>query len=386
MWLARKRRSWQMLLPHIGLLPAGTYWARNSITRASASASDTSLALTRSIRPLLPWVPLFQLSMPSSTASVWWMANTGPSTRMASVGSVTTTAISMMRSLSGFRPVISRSIHTRFCSLLRSAGVSGVTVVASLMVFPSGSTRHCPATYTAGHDRLDLRRQRHRAVLCLPARLHPGQLLAHGAADPPRGVAPRPRARALRRPHRPGRPPQGRRLHHRQGALFAAGRGLQRGAAAGLDPAGRAGRAERRGARRPAAALGRAGLPAGAVRRLRPDQQPAGPAPGLVAHLPPRAAPRLQPHHPWPVAVGPCQGPAAVGRHRPAPAGGGAVGDGRLGRLVLAVGLVPVDGLRAADAAGLPGVDRPAVQPVQAPGRRRPGRACAGPDAALGLR
>ena len=53
---------------------------------------------TRSIRPLLPWVPLFQASMPSSTASLWWMANTGPSTRTVSSGSVTTTAISMMRS------------------------------------------------------------------------------------------------------------------------------------------------------------------------------------------------------------------------------------------------------------------------------------------------
>jgi hypothetical protein len=55
--------------------------------------------------------------MPSSTASLWWMANTGPSTRTVSCGSVTTTAISMMRSVSGSRPVISRSIQIRFWSL-----------------------------------------------------------------------------------------------------------------------------------------------------------------------------------------------------------------------------------------------------------------------------
>ena len=60
MVLARKRRSWQMLLPHIGDLPLGTYCFRNSITSASACASSTVDAFTRSIRPLRPCVPLFQ--------------------------------------------------------------------------------------------------------------------------------------------------------------------------------------------------------------------------------------------------------------------------------------------------------------------------------------
>src|SRR5450432_3912895 len=44
------------------------------------------------------------------------MANTGPSTCFVSCGSVTITAISMMRSRSGKSPVISRSIQIRFAS------------------------------------------------------------------------------------------------------------------------------------------------------------------------------------------------------------------------------------------------------------------------------
>ena len=99
--LARKRRSWQIELPHIGLLPAGTYCLSHSTTLASASPSVTVEALTRSISPLLPCVPLFQASIASSVASLWWIANTGPAMRTASSGSVTTTAISMMRSRSG---------------------------------------------------------------------------------------------------------------------------------------------------------------------------------------------------------------------------------------------------------------------------------------------
>ena len=113
-----------MLLPHIGDLPRGTYFFKNSITWASAWASSMVDALTRSIRPLRPWVPLFHASIASSAASLWCTAKTGPSTRRPSCGSVTTTAISMMRSVSGTSPVISRSIQTRFWSLAASG--SGV--------------------------------------------------------------------------------------------------------------------------------------------------------------------------------------------------------------------------------------------------------------------
>ena len=70
-----------MVLPHIGLLPSGTYCARKSIICASAAASSTVDALTLSIRPLRPCVPLFQASIASSTASLWWITSTGPSMR-----------------------------------------------------------------------------------------------------------------------------------------------------------------------------------------------------------------------------------------------------------------------------------------------------------------
>src|SRR5687768_13067773 len=45
------------------------------------------------------------------------MARLGPSAITLSSLSVTTVAISMMTSISGLRPVISRSIHTRWLSL-----------------------------------------------------------------------------------------------------------------------------------------------------------------------------------------------------------------------------------------------------------------------------
>ncbi len=64
-----KRRSWQIELPHIGDLPAGTQRFRKASSSASAWASVSVDALTLSIRPERPCVPLFQLSMPSSTAS-----------------------------------------------------------------------------------------------------------------------------------------------------------------------------------------------------------------------------------------------------------------------------------------------------------------------------
>ncbi|KAG1242027.1 hypothetical protein G6F65_023218 [Rhizopus arrhizus] len=108
-----KRRSWLMVLPHNGDLPAGTCCARNANSVSSACASDTVDALTLSIRPLLPWVDLFQLSMASSRLSGWWITSTGPSATTVRSGSVTTTATSMMRSFSGSRPVISMSSQTR---------------------------------------------------------------------------------------------------------------------------------------------------------------------------------------------------------------------------------------------------------------------------------
>ncbi|MNU11190.1 hypothetical protein D3C72_2588410 [compost metagenome] len=52
--------------------------------------------------------------MPARISSLWWMAIVGPSASTFSSLSVTMVAISMITSVSGFRPVISRSIQIRF--------------------------------------------------------------------------------------------------------------------------------------------------------------------------------------------------------------------------------------------------------------------------------
>ncbi|MCY1369187.1 hypothetical protein D9M69_562110 [compost metagenome] len=123
-----KRRSWQIELPHIGDLFAGTQRLRKASSSASACSSVSVEALTLSIRPERPWVPLFQLSMPSSTASLWWITSTGPSARILSSESVMTIAISMMRSVSGCKPVISMSSQIRLCSLLTDLAVAWVVI------------------------------------------------------------------------------------------------------------------------------------------------------------------------------------------------------------------------------------------------------------------
>src|SRR5471032_3165164 len=128
-----KRRSWPMVLPHIGDLPFGTHRRMKAISASSASASVTVDALTRSIRPERPCVPLFHASILSSVSSLWWIANTGPSASTFRCMSVTTTATSMMRSVSGSRPVISMSTRTRFISLGRW-GTGGFAEPAAISV------------------------------------------------------------------------------------------------------------------------------------------------------------------------------------------------------------------------------------------------------------
>ena len=77
----------------------------------SAAASSLRLASTRAARPLAPCVRVFHSSIAASVASGWRTAMTGPSAITARSASVTTVAISMIRSRSGTRPVISRSIQ-----------------------------------------------------------------------------------------------------------------------------------------------------------------------------------------------------------------------------------------------------------------------------------
>src|SRR6218665_996775 len=125
-----------MLLPHIGTWPLGTYWLRKAMICCSACASVTPDALTLSINPLRPWVPLFQASILSSHSCDWWMTSTGPAMRGSRFGPVTTTAISSKRSVSGVRPVISQSSQTRVWSDFASVhglggGVSGMAGIVS---------------------------------------------------------------------------------------------------------------------------------------------------------------------------------------------------------------------------------------------------------------
>ncbi len=65
------------------------------------------------MRPERPCVPWFHESMPASTASLWRTTQTGASATVLSSPSVTTSATSMIRSVSGLSPVISMSIQMR---------------------------------------------------------------------------------------------------------------------------------------------------------------------------------------------------------------------------------------------------------------------------------
>ena len=122
-----------MVLPHMGEQPLGTYCDKKAISWSAASSSVSVEAFTLSIKPLRPCVPLFQVSMASSTLSGWWITSTGPSTRGVKSGPVTTTAISIRRSFSGSSPVISQSSQTRFWSDLASAGAASGVQTASVM-------------------------------------------------------------------------------------------------------------------------------------------------------------------------------------------------------------------------------------------------------------
>ena len=89
-------------------------------------------AFTRSTSPLCRVCPCPGVHLVERRVALV-TANTGPSSA-APVRVGPTTAISMMRSVSGYRPVISRSIQTRFWSLLVSAVWSVVAVIKGLLV------------------------------------------------------------------------------------------------------------------------------------------------------------------------------------------------------------------------------------------------------------
>ena len=197
MWLARKRRSWQMLLPHIGdfarrarSAASGTRsWRRGRrlVDRRGADAVD---------QPAAPCVPLFQASMPSSVASLWCTEHRALDARGR--GSVTTTAISMMRSVgrqAGHLEVdpdqvlvagqarVSRRSHGGSQGGFRRGPGRHSTAVPT----PRPMPRHHPASPRCSSDRWPLR-------------------LAGDAPDAPCGAAPR-RCRPLRGHHPAGRAP-----------------------------------------------------------------------------------------------------------------------------------------------------------------------------------
>ena len=114
MYLAKNRRSWQMLFPHIGEVFAPICFCRNSMVCSSATLSVIFEFFTLSIKPYRPLCLWFQSSIEFIIDSDWWTAIIGPSAIRFKLGSVTRVAISMMRSFYGSSPVISKSIQIRF--------------------------------------------------------------------------------------------------------------------------------------------------------------------------------------------------------------------------------------------------------------------------------
>ena len=118
MYFCMKRRSWWTELPHIGEAWAGIHAAMKSSRFCSTSASVYCDSRTRCVRPVRPWVAVHHSSIASKTSSLWWTAYTGDCANTFKSESVMMTATSMMRSVSGERPVISMSSQQRlfaFC-------------------------------------------------------------------------------------------------------------------------------------------------------------------------------------------------------------------------------------------------------------------------------
>src|SRR5690606_20880104 len=158
------------------------------------------------------------------------MTSTGPSTRVARSGEVTTTAISSRRSFSGSSPLISQSSQTRFWSLrarVVDAGAAGTVAGPVRPVFsavllivrlspngypPSGTPAPAPIDFRDGlplHDLVDR--------VCCPAAGRPGG--APVAGQPPGTPCLAPPRTGPGRLCRDGvcrGAPQGSRLHHRQ--------------------------------------------------------------------------------------------------------------------------------------------------------------------------
>ena len=163
----------------------------------------------------------------------------------------------------------------------------------------------CPpaARYTCGHGCPTLRYQLpepvYRPVCCRAAGRSAGALLAGRSPDAPCGLAPRACAGSLCRRDQPGRPPESRRLHHRQEPVRPVEFRLFGCHPDRLDAAWRSGAAQLHpaGAHRTphvAAAVTAGGLLS--------HQRPAGTTPRLVPDLPAGGTFRFQQEHHRPVA------------------------------------------------------------------------------------
>ena len=299
----------------------------------SAAASSIVDALTRSVRPLRPWVPVFQASMPASTASLWCTANTGPSTRTFSCGSVTTTAISMIRSRSGTSPVISRSIQIR----LRRRGRVRIRSSADR----KRARRQPPKISAMNSGALDTRLRARAGRFARPAHL------AREPAGAARGAPPRRRARALPGHGRHRRAPQGRRLHPRPHPPRPVADGVRRRHLARLDLVRRPRPAQRGRCSTPILPhWGSARLRRRPVRRGVRDRRPAPPAARPLRHLRHRGPLRLQPHDLAPLAERRDQGRAAGHRHRRTAGGAGALDHVGERSALVAVGVARLGGLQ----------------------------------------
>jgi hypothetical protein len=120
-----------MVLPHMGLPCLGTY-LRHELQhlllglgfghgRGAHLVGQAALA----VRALVPGVHQVQLGVALVDGE-----HRALDARLQ-VGPVTTTAISMMRSTSGSRPVISQSSQTRFWSLFPKGGAEGCAAIVS---------------------------------------------------------------------------------------------------------------------------------------------------------------------------------------------------------------------------------------------------------------
>ena len=94
---------------------------------------------------------MFQASIAASVASLWWIASTGPSVRRPSCASVTTTAISMIRSRRGIE---AGHLEVDPDQVVVVGGQRGVDGHAGLQARNSRSTPAARArTYTGAHVR-----------------------------------------------------------------------------------------------------------------------------------------------------------------------------------------------------------------------------------------